>query len=149
MANVTKVGIGVLVIHPTSSNILLGLRKGSHGEGQWGLPGGSLEYGESFAGCSRREMNEEIGPQVKTTRPIAISVINLTEYMPKHYIDIGMACVWLSGEPEVMEPDKCSEWRWFDMGNLPTNTFAPVRRIVNAYKETGPAFYDSKLTTSV
>lgn len=131
MTGITKVGIGVLVIK--NATILLGKRKGSHGAEEWGLPGGSLEYGESFAGTAKREMLEEIGPQVRTTFPVPISVINLTEYMPKHYIDIGMACVWISGEPEVMEPDKCEEWKWFSIHELPTPLFATVPKIIAAY----------------
>jgi len=143
MSNITKVGIGVLVVRMPEL-ILLGKRKGSHGAGQWGLPGGTLEYGESFADTAYREMAEEIGSQVKTTRPIPISTINLTEYMPKHYVDIGMVCIWLSGNPKVMEPDKCEEWRWFNMNALPANTFFTVPRIVDAYLYgDSRSFYDA------
>ena len=88
-------------------------------------------------------MAEEVGPQFKTTLPVPISVINLTEYMPKHYVDIGMACVWLSGEPIVMEPDKCSEWQWFSLNAIPDNCFATVERIVDSFWEGRYIIYDA------
>jgi 8-oxo-dGTP diphosphatase len=139
--NTTKVGIGVLVLK--KNEILLGKRRGSHGEGEWAFPGGSLEYGESFFECARRELDEEVGSHFKVRYLEPISVINLTEYMPKHYIDIGMYCEWVSGDPEVMEPDKCEEWRWFNVSNLPTPRFATIDRIINASIGIGPAFMDS------
>ncbi|MCA9327773.1 NUDIX domain-containing protein, partial [Candidatus Saccharibacteria bacterium] len=41
-----QVGIGVFIIK--DGQILLGRRKGSHGKGEYALPGGHLENGESF-----------------------------------------------------------------------------------------------------
>lgn len=135
----TKVGIGVVLMKGTE--ILLGKRQGSHGEGEWGLPGGGMEHLESFDATARRELAEEIGPQVKFRKPVVISVINLVEYAPKHYIDIGMYAEWLEGDPIIMEPEKCSEWRWFDIRTatvydlaeqLPSPRFATVDRILES-----------------
>ena len=42
----TRVGIGVIVLK--NSQVLLGLRKGKHEDGTWGLPGGSLEYNKEL-----------------------------------------------------------------------------------------------------
>lgn len=138
--SITKVGIGVLLFR--GFDILLGKRKGSHGAGEWGFPGGGLEYMESFADCAKRELAEELGSQVIFKDLEVFSVLNLVEYAPKHYIDIGMAAEWVSGEPIVMEPDKCEEWRWFSFYELPSPRFATIDRLINAYCLSGPAFMD-------
>ncbi len=40
-----KVGLGVLIFK--DGKVLLGKRKGAHGEGTWCPPGGHLEFGET------------------------------------------------------------------------------------------------------
>ena len=42
-----RVGIGVL-IENENGEVLLGLRRGSHGEGEWSFPGGHLDFGETI-----------------------------------------------------------------------------------------------------
>ena len=54
------VGVGVLV-RDGAGDVLLGLRRGSHGAATWGLPGGHLEPGETIAACAARETLEETG----------------------------------------------------------------------------------------
>jgi 8-oxo-dGTP diphosphatase len=49
------VGVGVVVVRPTDNKIYVGVRKGSHGATKWALPGGHLEWGESWADCAARE----------------------------------------------------------------------------------------------
>ena len=41
-----KVGIGVMILND-QNQVLLGLRQGSHGAGEWSFPGGHLEFGET------------------------------------------------------------------------------------------------------
>jgi 8-oxo-dGTP diphosphatase len=100
-----RTGIGIFVIR-NNEDILLGVRKGSHGEGEYALPGGHLEYGESFSGCVYRELAEEVGEGFLVEEPELLCVTNLQRYMPKHYVDLGMLAVWKSGDPVVMEPNK-------------------------------------------
>lgn len=127
---VTKVGIGVAIFK--GDQILLGLRKGSHGEGEWGLPGGGMEHLESIKETAIRELAEEVGADFKIRDLSIVSIINLVEYAPKHYIDIGVAAFYQSGEPVLMEPEKCEEWRWFPVFDLPANRFATVDRIIQS-----------------
>jgi 8-oxo-dGTP diphosphatase len=55
------VGIGVLVVYPRRypGCVLISERISSHGKGGYQLPGGHLEYGESFEECASRELKEE------------------------------------------------------------------------------------------
>ena len=144
MTNITKVGIGIAVFKHDA--VLLGKRKGSHGAGQWAFPGGHLEYGESFEATARRELAEEVGSMTIKDLQV-VSVINLVEYMPKHYVDIGMACEWVAGDPVVMEPDKCESWEWIKLGDILVPgfpAFSTVTRIIEAaIFDRGVQIYDA------
>jgi len=104
-----KVGIGVMILK--DGKVLLGKRKGSHGEGEYSFPGGHLEHMESFADCARREIKEECGIEVRNIRFQLL--YNMKTYAPKHYVHINLLADWRSGEPEVLEPDKCERWGIF------------------------------------
>ena len=107
-----KVGVGVFVLD-NLNQFILGKRKGSHGAGMWALPGGHLEFGESFEDCARREVLEETGLDVQHLRFLtATNDVMAAEH--KHYVTVFMVCQ-IVGEhvtPRVLEPEKCECWEW-------------------------------------
>lgn len=114
-----RVGVGVM-IQNNEGKILMGLRKGSHGAGEWAFPGGHLEFGETIFETAKREVREETGLDVNEFE--LISVADEMRYIKsdnKHYLNIGIKAVYAGGEPQLLEPDKCAEWRWFSMDGLP------------------------------
>ena len=58
--------VGVIITN-TSGEFLLGKRKGAHGAGEWGLPGGKMDFGESVNEAVLREVREETGLDVELT----------------------------------------------------------------------------------
>ena len=78
----------MFIRHPFDrSKVLLGHRLGSIGAGTWGLPGGHLEFGETFEHCAVRETFEETA--VKILPPIFLTATN--GIMPEdnaHYVTI-------------------------------------------------------------
>lgn len=130
-----QVGISLLVVREFDDRpyVLLGQRKGSHGEGEWGTPGGHLEHGETFEQGALGELMEECGDEIQVTRPRLLRVTNMLDYMPKHYVDIGMLSFWKSGDPKLMEPEKCSGWTWHPADGLPSPLFAVVWSLTTAY----------------
>jgi len=133
------VGVGLLLIK--GNKILLGKRKGSHGAGLYCGTGGHMEHDESFEECVLRELAEEAGPDIKIKNLRFLGVINFRDHLPKHYIDISFVADWASGEPKVMEPDKRSEWDWYDIDDLPAPLFGVIPKYIEAYK-TGKVFFD-------
>lgn len=135
---IPKVGVGVMIMK--DGKVLLGKRKGSHGAGEYAWPGGHFEYMESFEDCAKREVHEETGMQIQKIR--FLRLLNLKDYAPKHYVDIGLICEWKSGEPQVMEPDRCEGWSWYDVDDLPQPLFSTLPSYIEAYK-TGRNFWDA------
>ena len=117
--NKPKVGIGIMIFK--EGKVLLGKRKGSHGQGEYAFPGGHLEYMESFKDCVRREISEECGIKIKNIRFQFLA--NIIKYAPKHYVHIGLLADWESGEPKVLEPERSESWGWYEIENLPQPVF--------------------------
>lgn len=129
-----------MVMIVKEGKLLLGKRKGSHGEGQFASPGGHLEYMESFTDCAIREVKEECGIELQHIE--FLFVANIKEYTPKHYCRIGLIAEWKSGDPKLLEPERCESWDWYDLNNLPSPLFSSVAQGIEAYK-TGKHFFDA------
>jgi 8-oxo-dGTP diphosphatase len=136
--HITKVGIGVMIMK--DGKVLLGKRQGSHGAGEYAWPGGHLEYMESFEQCAKREVKEETGLEICNIR--FLRLLNLKDYAPKHYIDVGLIVDWKSGEPQICEPDKIEQWDWYDIDHLPQPLFGTISTNIEAYK-TGKNYFDN------
>lgn len=132
-----KVGVGIMIFK--EGRILFSKRKGSHGQGEYAFPGGHLEYLESFADCARREIKEECGLEIKNIRFQFLA--NVTKYMPKHYVHIGLLADWENGESEILEPEKSESWNWYEIDNLPQPMFEMCKIAIKSYK-TGMNYYD-------
>lgn len=110
-----RVGVGVVVLN-NEGKVVLGKRKGSHGAGTWAFPGGHLEFGESFEACAVREVLEETGLSIHDVRFLT-ATNDVMEAEGKHYITVYVGARVREDkgqpqQPQIMEPEKCDEWRW-------------------------------------
>lgn len=124
-----RVGIGVFVFR--GGRFLMGCRRGAHGAGTWSVPGGHLEFGESFEDTAVREVAEETGVQIGNVRFGAVT----NDVFPgegRHYVTVWMLSDHVAGEPVILEPDKCTGLAWHDFDDLPEPLFLPWRQLVRS-----------------
>merc|ERR1711939_692041 len=140
---VPRIGVGVFVFASRTSNrYLLGKRLGSHGAGTFALPGGHLEYGESFEHCATREVQEETGLAITDVRFLT-ATNSVFHESTQHYVTIFMTAVaksaddGLEPEPKVMEPDKCEGWSW--------STFSDMRKMTAGVVSSCPMMSGSNI----
>jgi 8-oxo-dGTP diphosphatase len=128
-------GVGVLVILQYNDKILLGKRKGSHGHGEWSFPGGHLEINETIEQCGKREVLEETGIDIRETTIVNNEYTNdIFEKEKKHYITIYQKYkIDKLITAKLLEPEKCFEWGWFDINNLPEPLFLCVKNYLIKY----------------
>lgn len=116
------VGVGVFVWK--DGKFYMTKRRGSHGHNTWSLPGGHLEFGESWEDCAKREVLEETGMKIKNVRFLAATNDIFPEH-DKHYSTIWVYCDWASGKPQNMEPEFSIGQEWLDFASLPSPLFEP------------------------
>ncbi len=102
-----KIGIGVIILR--FGKVLLGERMSSHGAGTFTLPGGHLEFGESFENTARREVKEETGLKKLIIKGV-VSISNDLSYN-KHYVTVGILTESTKGDPVDVEPTKTKNWQ--------------------------------------
>ncbi len=121
-----RIGVAVIVIK--SGQVLLGKRKGAHGEGTWAFPGGHLRFGETVEACARREVMEETGLSIEDLK-LGPYTNDLFSKEKKHYITLYVTARYAKGQLEIREPDKCESWEWFDWDRLPTPRFLSLENL--------------------
>jgi 8-oxo-dGTP diphosphatase len=98
---------------------VLTLRSMEPKSGEWCLPGGFLEWGESPEEGARRELLEETGITAGN-----ISIIGAYDSITgarRHVLLLAYRVHDWRGEPKA--GDDAAEVRWFDMGNTPPLAF--------------------------
>lgn len=121
-----KVGVGVIVVK--DGKVLLCERLASHGAGTFSIPGGHMEFGESFEDTAKRELEEETGlTDVDVTDLVAVKSDRV---YGKHFITVGMLAIWKSGEPVAKEPEKARNWAWYAPDEIPENLFLPSKTVL-------------------
>jgi ADP-ribose pyrophosphatase YjhB (NUDIX family) len=120
------------------------LQKRSDG-GQWGLPGGSVEIGESVTVAVAREVREETGLRVTPRRLIGVysdprlQVVRYPDGNVWHYVSLCFECVVRGGE--LTTCDETLALDWFSPSRLPRPFLANHRiRIRDARARRGAAF---------
>jgi len=133
-----KVGAGIGIMLVRKGKVLLGRRNPDpdkadssfRSAGEWCLPGGKLEWGESLEEGAIREVKEETGIIIKD--PHVISVHNCKNKYA-HFVTVGLVTKKWKGKVRKMEPEEIIEWKWFSLKKLPHPRYFPSFEVIENY----------------
>ncbi len=104
-------------------------------DGNYSVPAGHIEKGETALQAILREGKEEAGIRCSPMQTKFVHVMcrkNPGEEMER--VDFFFACTQWDGDLCNPEPEKCDDLRWFPITKLPKNTVAYVRSAINHYQ---------------
>lgn len=113
--------------------VLLVKRGNPPRQGQWSLPGGRLEWGETLTEGALRELFEETAVRAEILGLVdvvdGVMASRTTGEVVRHYIMIDFACRWLSGEP--VAGDDAADARFFPLAEALTAVeWEETRRVI-------------------
>ncbi len=125
--------VGVVCLR--GDEVLLIRRGKAPRKGEWSLPGGRIEWGETAAAAALRELHEETG--------VSADIVGLVDVVDglfarragseiwTHYVLIDYVARWRSGEPQA--GDDAADARFFPLSEINTlGLWAETLRVIQA-----------------
>ncbi len=122
-----RVAVGAVVFH---NNCILLVRRGKPpADGQWAIPGGTVDLGETLTQAAEREIREETGIRIAAQDPIY--VFDMIDRDPEggvrfHYVIVDFAARYLGGE--LHAGDDAADARWVSADELKFLEVSPSTR---------------------
>ncbi|MGJ6964267.1 NUDIX hydrolase [Streptosporangium sp. G11] len=131
--------VDAMLILVRDGKVLLAQRQNTgYADGQWNLPSGHLEEGETIDEAVAREALEEVGITLGVED---LRFVHLCHFRaPGGQARMGVffeATSW-EGEPVNAEPHKCARIEWFPLDRLPSNTYPYTAAGVERYRQGAP-----------
>ena len=88
-------------------------------DGKYSMVAGHFDGNETSRECMVRETFEEAGIIVQPTDLEIVHVMHRKALDER--VDFFLKAKRWSGEPKIIEPNKCDDLSWFDLNDLPQN----------------------------
>ena len=137
------VGVGVVVLRPAAAGLeVLLIRRGKPPrQGEWSIPGGKQEWGETLHEAAHREIMEETGVAIADLKLIDVVdglMRDGQNTLTRHLTLIDYRASWLSGE--VRPGDDAADARWVPLADLARyNLWSETMRVILAGANMGEA----------
>ncbi|HJP96225.1 MAG TPA: NUDIX domain-containing protein [Candidatus Saccharimonadales bacterium] len=128
-----------LILRKGDEVLLLQRANTGYQDGKYSLVSGHLDGDELATHGLAREAKEEAGV---TVRPQDLVLVHTVHRLSRNQnnqerMDLFFETTQWEGKITNIEPDKCSDLRWFDINHLPDATIPLVRQVLEAVARGG------------
>ncbi len=102
--------------------------------GWWSQPGGTVDFNEKVIATVKREIKEELGIEVDIWAE-NLHVDHIIKRENQHWIALSFLANIKKGIPEIKEPHKCDEIKWFKLNDLPKKLTQTTKETIKCYLE--------------
>lgn len=130
--NTFRSAVYIIIIR---DNKLLLLRRKNTGwkDGEYGMPAGHLEHGETVKEAAAREAKEEAMVDID---PKDLDLVHVQHRKANYeYIDLYFHAAKWTGEPGIGEEDLADDIGWFSTDSLPVNAIDYMRFAFENYQK--------------
>lgn len=115
-------------------NKILLLRRFNTGyeDGKYSVVAGHIEPSETATQTMLREAKEEAGIYIDIEDLEVVHVMHRNDTNEER-VDFFLTPKRWKGEPKNLEPHKCDDLRWFDLGKIPENTIPYIKQAIDCY----------------
>jgi 8-oxo-dGTP diphosphatase len=129
----SRFAVAVHLFFLRNDHVLL-LRRFNTGweDGNYSVPAGHVDAGETVTQAAVREAREEIGVRLE---PQDVEVVHVMHRKSEdERIDFFLLARRWTGEIANQEPDKCDDLAWYPVASLPGNVIPYVSQALHAYQ---------------
>lgn len=101
-------------------------------DGNYTLPSGHIDEGETATTAMLREAKEEVNAKIKLEDLHFFHVIHRKSKIDV-YVDFYYVATKWQGEIKSLEPNKCDDLSWFKIDKLPKNIIPDVKHAIQSY----------------
>lgn len=127
------VGCGAFILNE-KNELLLQLRNKAPEKEYWSIPGGRVEMFETFEEAVKREVKEETGIEVHVIDLLGICN-HIIQNEKSHWVSPCFLCKIVAGEPQILEPTKHLDMKWFSLNNLPDKITITTQNAIENYQK--------------
>lgn len=126
--NIPRAVVGILAYNDKKEVFLA---TGNKWKGKWIVPGGHLEWGETFVQCAQREMKEETHLDIEDVEFIQLqeSIFSEDFIKKKHFVFIDV--IAKATTDDVILNEELEEYGWFSFEEAKKlNTYSSTKRFI-------------------
>jgi 8-oxo-dGTP diphosphatase len=121
------VGVGLAILR--DGELLLYKRMRPPEVGFWNIVGGKVDVLEPSAKAAAREAEEETGLSIGKIEFVSVTE-QIVEADGQHWVSLLYKTEDVTGEAQLTEPDKLSDFGWFPLDDLPEPLSAFTKAIL-------------------